>query len=265
MNNIHNTAIISSTVKLGDNITIGPYSVIEGDIEIGDNCIIGPFVHITNKVKIGNNTKIFPYAAIGELPQDYSYDGQIGLVEIGSGCIIREGVTIHMPIKPNEGEKTVLGDNVFLMAYSHVAHNVKIGNNTVMANGTLLAGFVIVEDNVFISGNVAVHQHCRIGGYSIIGALTKITQDVPPFLMVDGNPARAYGLNVVGLRRKGFTQEQRTIIKKAYKILYSGQPYRDAIKTIEENFQDPNVIRIVNFVKSSKRGIISGKPESDNE
>lgn len=258
MNNIHSTAIIGPEVELGDNVTIHPYALLDGKIKIADGCVVGPYTHLTGWVTIGEGTKIYSGACIGEDPQDYSYDGSKGLVEIGKNCLIREHVTIHTPVHGAEGEKTIVGDGAFLMANSHMAHNTKLGANSVIANGCLMAGYVIIEENAFVSGNVGIHQHCRVGAYSIVGAVSKIAQDVPPFVMSDGNPLLFHGLNVVGLRRRNINQEDRNIIKAVYKILYGGAGMRDAVAEIEATYPENSYAkRIAEFVRASKRGIIS--------
>lgn len=257
MNNIHPTAFIGKNVILGNNVTILPYTVLDGNIEIGDDCIMGPSAHIKGWVKVGSGTQIHSFSTIGDAPQDYSFDGTPGLVEIGRNCIIREGVTIHTPVHGDEGEKTSIGNNVFLMVNSHVGHNSKVGDNSILVNGTLLAGYVTVEENVVTSGNVAIHQFCRVGAFVMIGGLSKVVQDVPPFIMTDGNPAIAHGINAVGLKRKGFGQEERTIIKNAYKILYSGKARAEALEEMLREYpNNKHILRIVEFVKASKRGII---------
>jgi UDP-N-acetylglucosamine acyltransferase len=257
MSNIHPTAIIGNNVKIGKDTVISPYAVIDGNIEIGDNVKIGPYVHICGDVKIANGCSIHSAAAIGEPPQDLIYDGTPGLIEIGENTVLREYVTIHTPIKGNEGEKTVVGKDCFLMANSHVGHNTKVGNGVIMANGALLAGFVTVDSYVFLSGNVAVHQFCRIGRYSIVGGLGKVVQDIPPFMTADGVPAEVHGLNIIGLRRGGFSPAERGNIKEAYKMLYSGKSYKDMCNEIETKFSDDkNVMGIVEVVRLSKRGIV---------
>ncbi len=263
MSEIHPASVIGKDVKIGKNVIIHPYTVIDGDIEIGDNCEIGPFVTIKGWVKMGDSIKIHSFAAIGEPPQDYSFNGEKGLIEIGSSTVIREGVTIHTPVNGNNGEKTIVGNSCFLMANSHVAHNVKLGDNVVLANGCLLAGYVIIEDFVFLSGNVAVHQHCRIGEYSIVGGLTKITQDVPPYSMVDGNPGEYQGINAIGLKRRNIAIEDRNIIKEAYKIFYDRTRTRsESIKILEEKYSSNKYVKhIVEFIKASKRGIIDSHYE----
>ncbi|MEJ5283949.1 MAG: acyl-ACP--UDP-N-acetylglucosamine O-acyltransferase [Brevinematia bacterium] len=263
MTEIHPTAILGENVKLGENVRIKPYTVINGNVEIGDGCEIGPLVHITGWVKIGQNVKVHSFAAIGEPPQDYSFNGEDGLIEIGSNSVLREGVTVHTPVNGASGEKTIVGESCFLMANSHVAHNAKLGKNVVLANGCLLAGYVIVEDYVFLSGNVAVHQHCRVGEYSIAGGLTKITQDVPPYSMAEGDPAKHYGINSIGLKRRNIEVEDRNIIKEAYKIFYDRSRTRtESLKILEETFPSNKYVkRIVEFIKSSKRGIIDSHYE----
>jgi UDP-N-acetylglucosamine acyltransferase len=257
MTKIHNTAVIGKDVRIGSNVEIAPYAVIDGKAEIGDNTIIGPFVHITGWVKIGRGNKIFSAAAIGEPPQDISWDGQPGLVELGDGNTLREYVTVHTPIHGSEGDKTVLGNNCFLMANSHVGHNTKLSDGVILANGCVLAGFVEVGENAFLSGNVAVHQFCRIGAYVMVGGLTKVVQDVPHYALVAGNPAETHGLNIVGLKRKGFNQEQRTLLKEAYRIIHSGKPKQEILSEIGNKFKDQDfILRLADFLKDSKRGIV---------
>ncbi len=257
MNQIHPTAIIRENVKLGENVIIHPYSVLDGDVEIGNDCVIGPMSHIKGWVKIGKNTSIHSFSTIGDDPQDYSFNGEPGLIEIGENCLIREGVTINTPVHGDQGEKTIIGNNVFLMINSHVGHNSKVGDNSILVNGTLLAGYVTVEENVVTSGNVAIHQFCRVGGFVMIGGLSKVVQDIPPYFMADGNPAVGHGLNSIGLKRKGFNQEQRNVIKDAYKILYSGKLRKEVLEELKEKYSQSEMInRIIQFVENSKRGII---------
>jgi UDP-N-acetylglucosamine acyltransferase len=259
MNQIHPTVLIDSHVQLGENIKIHPYSLIEGQIEIGDGVEIGPFVHISGWAKIGKNTKIYSGASIGNPPQDYSFDGQKGLIEIGENCCVREGATIHTPVHGDKGEKTIVGNNVLMMVNSHVAHNCIVGNNAIMVNGSLLGGYAILEESAILSGNVAVHQLCRVGAYSMVGGLGKVVQDIPPFMMADGVPAVVHGLNVVGLRRNGFTQADRSVIKDVYKTIYSGFLLKESLKQLEEKYKNnANVERMINFIRNSKRGIVSG-------
>ncbi len=257
MNQIHPSALVGKNVKLGNNIKIGPYSVIDGDIEIGDGCIIGPFSYITGWVRIGKNNRIHSFAAVGNPPQDYSYKDEPGLILIGDDCMIREGATIHTPVHGDTGEQTVLGNNIFLMGNSHVGHNAKVGDNSQLVQGSILGGHVILENDVILGGNSAVHQHCRVGAYTMIGGMSKLTQDVPPYLLVDGVPATGYGLNSIGLKRKGIGQDQRNKIKDAYRILFSGKSRQEALEEIKAIYAGNELIeRLVLFVEMSKRGII---------
>ncbi len=188
MSEIHPTAIIGKNVKIGNDVRIHPYTVIDGDVEILDGCEIGPLARITGWVKIGEGTKIHSFAAIGEQPQDYSFNDEKGLIKIEKNCIIREGVTVHTPVGGEKGEKTIVGDECFLMANSHVAHNCKLGKGVILANGCLLAGYVEVENYAFLSGNVVVHQFSRVGEYSMTAGQSKIPQDIPPYSLVEGSP-----------------------------------------------------------------------------
>ena len=207
-------------------------------------------------------TKIYSSASIGEPPQDYSWNNQPGLIEIGPNCIIREYVTIHTPVNGDNGEKTIVSESAFLMVSSHVAHNAKVGDHCILANGCLLGGYVVIDDHAFLSGNVAVHQFCRVGAYAIVGANVKIPQDVPPYTLINGSPPVPHGLNVIGLRRNGFNQETRNKLKDAYKMLYLSGLMKDRLFEIESKYSgDEKVMRLVNFVKASKRGIV-GKPGS---
>jgi UDP-N-acetylglucosamine acyltransferase len=259
MNKIHPTAIIGKNVKLGDGVEIEPYTCLDGDIEIGDNCRLGPMVSVRGWVKIGPGTTIHPHASLGEPPQDYAFDGQPGLVDIGAHCLIREGVTIHTPVNGASGQTTHVGNHVFLMTCSHVGHNAHLGDHAILASGCVLGGHVQVEERAFLSGNVAVHQFCRVGAYAIVGGLSKVTQDIPPYMLANGDTARVYGINVVGLRRNQFTQDDRSRIKDAYKAIYSGRILRTVLAELEQKHQaNATVMRLVNFVQNAKRGIASG-------
>lgn len=259
MDNIHPTALVGDQVSVGENVTIHPYTVINGDIEIGDGCEIGPFSTIIGWVKIGAKTRIYPGAVIGSEPQDLTYDGTPGLIEIGEKCVLREGTTVHTPVHGDRGEKTIIGDGVYLMVGSHIAHNAKVGNYTIIANSTHLAGYVVIEERVFLSANIGVHQYTRIGAYTMVGAVTKVAQDIPPFMLADGHPCRIRGINVVGLRRGGFDQEQRNRIKAAFKTIFlSRKSFSDACNDVEAKYgDDPNVMRMVHFIRETKRGVMS--------
>ena len=254
MNKIHPTAIISPEVEIGDNVEIGPYAIIEGKIKIGDNCKIFPFAHIQGYTEIGENTKIFTGAIIGSIPQDLKYKGDITYLKIGKNNTIREYVTINPGT--SAGEETIIGDNNLIMAYAHIAHNCKVGNNVIIANSGTLAGHVEIDDYAIIGGLVGIHQFCRIGKHSIIGGCSKVVMDIIPFIMADGHPARPYGLNIIGLKRRNFSEEKIKILNEAYKIIFkSGLNTSQALKKLEEMNDCEEVKDIIEFIKSSKRGI----------
>lgn len=258
MKKIHPSAIISPAVEIGEDVEIGPYAIIEGNVKIGNNCKIGPLVHIQGNTEIGEGCKIFTGAIIGSIPQDLKYKGGKTYLKIGKNNVIREFVTINLAT--SEGEETVIGDNNLLMAYSHIAHNCKIGNNVIIANGGTLAGHVVVEDYAIIGGLVGIHQFCKIGKHSIIGGCSKVTMDIIPFIVADGHPARPYGINIIGLKRRNFSDEKINILKNVYKIIFkSGLNITDALKKLEELSHFEEVKDIIEFIKNSERGIAREK------
>ncbi|MCM8784979.1 MAG: acyl-ACP--UDP-N-acetylglucosamine O-acyltransferase [Candidatus Omnitrophica bacterium] len=254
MRKIHPTAVISPEVEIGEDVEIGPYAVIEGNVKIGCNCKIGPFVHIQGYTEIGENTRIFTGAIIGSIPQDLKYKGEITYLRIGKNNTIREFVTINPGT--SKGEETKIGDNNLIMAYCHIAHNCVIKNNVIMANYAALAGHVVVEDYAIIGGLSGVHQFCKIGKHSIIGGTSKVTMDILPYVIADGHPARPYGINVIGLKRRNFSKEKIEILENAYKIIFrSGLNTSEALKKLEQMNSYPEIQDIIEFIKSSERGI----------
>jgi len=254
MNKVHPTAIISSEVEIGDNVEIGPYAIIEGKVKIGNNCKIGPFVHIQGYTEIGENTKIFTGAIIGSIPQDLKYKGDITYLKIGKNNTIREYVTINPGT--SLGEETIIGDNNLIMAYAHIAHNCKIGNNVIIANSGTLAGHVEINDYAIIGGLVGIHQFCRIGKHSIIGGCSKVVMDIIPYIVADGHPARPYGINVIGLKRRNFSEEKIKILNDVYKIIFRSElNTTQALKKLEEMNNFEEIKDIIEFIKSSQRGI----------
>ena len=214
---IHPTAIIDPEAELGIGVTVGPYSIIEASVTVGDGTTIGARVTIEGHTTIGKENQIFTGAVIGSMTQDKKYTGGVTYLRIGNRNKIREYVTVNPGTE--EGSETVIGDDNLIMAYAHVAHNCIIGNNTIIANAGTFAGHVVVEDRAVIGGLSGVHQFVRIGYMSIMGGNSKAVQDIPPYVMVDGHPAKAYGLNVVGMERAGVSQEERMILKRAFKII----------------------------------------------
>lgn len=252
---IHDTAIIEEDVIIGKNVKVGPYSYLSGNVNIGDNTEIGPYVRIEGNVTIGCDNKIFHSAYIGAPPQDVSYKGQETFVRIGDNNIIREFVQIHRGT--GEGSSTELGSDCFLMGGSHLAHNVKVGNSVTIANYSVLAGYVQVDDYSFISGLCGFHQFVKVGKYVMVGGMSRVGKDCTPFMIIEGSPPRVAGINVVGLRRKGFSQERRNAIKNAYRILFhSGKNVSQAMEELSKCEPSEDIDELINFIKSSERGII---------
>lgn len=263
MNKISNSAKISSDLKIGDNNIIEDNVVIKENCIIGNNNYFGAGAIIGPNVIIGDNNTFYHYCYIGGDPQDVAFLGDISYVRIGNNNKIREFVTIHRGTKKDT--ETIVGNNNFLMAYSHMGHNAKIGNNCVLVNNAQMAGYSELGNYVVMSAFCAIHQFCKVGDYVMIGGDSKINKDIPPYTMIFGVPAKVIGLNIVGLRRNGFSQERRNLIKEIYKIFYhSGYPFSEAIKIIEQKYGDEiEAQNIINFYKNSKRGIVGFKRVED--
>jgi UDP-N-acetylglucosamine acyltransferase len=256
MNNIHSTAIVSNKAKLGNNITVLPYAIIEDNVEIGDDCLIGPHAVIYNGARVGNRVKIHQSASIAHIPQDLKFGNEETLFFVGDDTVIHEFVTLHRGTKETGFSR--IGNNCLLMAYSHVAHDTVIGNNCILANGVQVAGHVNIEDFVIIGGMTPVHQFCFVGQHSMIGGGFRITQDVPPYILTAGEPLKYSGLNVIGLRRRGFSNEDITTLKKAYSYIYNNSLNltQAKIKVAEEFGEHPLVKNVLHFLGQGKRGII---------
>lgn len=252
---IHPTAIVHPGAELGAEVEIGPWVFIEGTVKIGDRTKIGPRVTLEGHTTIGTDNEIFTGAVIGSRTQDKKFTGGETYLKIGDRNNIREYVTINPGTL--EGTETVIGDDNLLMAYAHVAHDCVIHNGATLANNATLAGHVIVEDKAIIGGLSAVHQFVRIGKLSITGGCSKVVQDIPPFMMVDGHPAKAFGINAVGLDRAGFTAEEKSDIKKAFKIIFkSGLILKNMIKTIKQEIpSSPSIQTLIDFLEKSERGL----------
>jgi len=253
---IHPKAIIDKEAILGQGVKVGAYALIEKGVELGRGVVVSPYVHLKGSTYIGDDTFIGSGAVIGEIPQVMGLGDSTGRVYIGKNNVIREYVTINS--STSSDKVTSLGNNNFLMAFSHIAHDCKLANNVVICNGVLLAGHVEAEDNVFISGNTAIHQFVRIGRLAMLGGFSRLNRDVPPFMMVMGN-SRVWGINLVGLRRNGFNKEDINKIGKAYRFLYrKGISLKNALAKLEEIDSD-KVKEMIAFVLSSKRGICGPK------
>jgi UDP-N-acetylglucosamine acyltransferase len=252
---IHPTAIIEKGAELDSGVQIGPFSIIKGNVKIGANTCIGERVTIEGWTTLGKDNHVYAGAVIGSRTQDKKYKGQKSFLRIGDGNNIREYVTINPGT--GEGTETVIGDNNLLMAYSHVAHDCVLHNNITIANVGTLAGHVIVEDRAIIGGLSAVHQFVRIGSLAIIGGCSKVVQDIPPFMMLDGHPVRAFGINSVGLDRAGYSKEDKVLLKRAFKIIFkSSLSLKSSISKIEKDLEQTDAIKtLLDFLKKSERGI----------
>jgi UDP-N-acetylglucosamine acyltransferase len=246
---IHPTVVIAPSAKVGAGVTAGPFVVIEDDVVIGDGCQIGAHAVIKRHTRLGARNRIYEHAVIGGDPQDFKFAADSdSFTEIGDDNVFREGVTVHRGSRP--GEATHIGNQCFLMAYVHVAHDCQLGNNIVIANGTNLAGEVVVEDRANISGNVSVHQFCRIGTFAMVSQSSKINQNALPYCVTEGNPSTARALNLVGLRRNGFSREDIAALKEAYRLLYRHVPLAKALATMEA-MQHPAVNHLAEFIRRS--------------
>ncbi len=254
---IHPQAIIDPGARLGKDVQVGPFSVIGADVEIGDRTWIGPHAVINGPTRIGRQNKIYQFTSLGEAPQDLKYAGEPTRLEIGDRNIIREYATFSRGTATGKGVTRVGSDNLF-MAYTHVAHDCEVGDHTVFANCASLGGHVSIGDHAILGGFTGVHQYCRVGAHSMIGVATVTFKDIPPYLLVYGNTARPYGLNLRGLRRRGFSEDSIDILKRAYKILYrSGLRVEEALEQLRGLEPDcPEVAALVAFVKTSERGIV---------
>lgn len=254
---IDSTAIIDPSAKLGANVSVGAYSIIGPNVEIGDDSWIGPHVVIRGPTRIGRGNRIFQFSSIGEDPQDKKYQGEATLLEIGDSNLIREFCTINRGTEQGGGVTRIGNDN-WIMAYCHIAHDCLIANSTTMANNASLAGHVVIDDYVILGGFALVHQFCRLGAYSFAAFGSHINQDVPPFVMVRGQMASPHAINIEGMRRHGRTAEQIREMKRAYKTLYrSGLRLNEAREQLREQAKIvPDVALLAEFLDTSERGII---------
>jgi len=259
MAKIHSTAIVDKAAILADDIQVGPYCIIGPGVKIGRGTNVGPYCIIYKDTTIGKNNNLVAYCAVGGDPQDLKYKGEKSYLIMGDNNIIREGVTLNRAT--GEGNKTVIGNYNLFMTTSHVGHNCIIGNNNVVANAVAIGGHVIIEDKAILGGIAGVHQFCRIGALSIIGGYTKVVQDIPPYSMCDGNPARIYGLNKIGLGRACIPSKKQLLLKRAFKVLFAeGFLLANAIKKVEKDMDQTEEIKyLLGFVKSSERGIAHWK------
>ncbi len=253
---IHPTAIIHPGARIADGVEIGPYSVVGEHVAIGKDTKIASHVLIEGWTTIGERNHILPFSSIGTPPQDIGYKNEETYLIIGNDNVIRECATIHRATT-KEDRKTEIGNKNFLMAYSHVAHDCKLGSNIIMANSVALGGHIVIEDHAILGGIVGVHQFVRVGAYAIVGGQTGVDRDIPPYVMASGGRAQLYGLNLVGLKRRGFSEEAISTLKKAYKTIFrSGLTLEEALGRVRGEFpHSQEVNHLVEFIRSSKRGV----------
>lgn len=253
---IHPTALISPKAELASDVEIGPYAVVGENVAIGAGVVIGPHAVIEPFVTIGANCRIFQFASVGAQPQDLKFKGERTYVKIGSGTVIREFATINRGTASGGGV-TQVGEECFLMAYSHVAHDCKVGRRVVLANNATLAGHITIGDHATVGGLVAIHQFVRIGEHAFIGGMSGVTKDIPPYVIAAGARVVLHGLNIIGLKRHGLTDRTLSLLKKAYRIVFRiGLTVNQAVERVRaEVEQVPEVVKFIDFITTSERGI----------
>ena len=264
---IHQSAIISTNAKISENIKIGPYCIIDEGVSIDDGCELISHVHLSGNTKIGKNNKFFPFSSIGAIPQDLKYLGEDSKLIIGENNTFRENVTVN-PGTKNGGMITKIEDNCLFMVGSHVAHDCSLGNNVIMVNNATLAGHVMIEDFAIIGGLSAVHQYVRIGKHAMVGGMSGVENDVIPYGSVMGNRAYLSGLNIIGLKRRGFNRKQIHDLRTAFRLIFSieGTAFeriKDAVKIYKKNKVVMDIVRFIKN-KSSSRGICQPKQKNNN-
>ncbi len=255
--NIHPTAIIEDGAEVNESASVGPFSIIESGAVVGPECVIESHARIYSATRMGRGNRVCHGVTLGAWPQDLGFSEDKGKpLVIGDHNHFKEGVNISRGLYNDAG--TRLGSHNYLMSFSHIGHDCQVGDHNIFANTATLAGHVELDHHSFLSGHVAVHQFARIGAYVMIGGVSGVPKDVPPFVMANGQRAQISGLNVVGLRRNGFDQEQRSAIKRAYRLLYkSGLRQQQALEALRDQPETPEIAEIIRFVERSKRGLIS--------
>ncbi len=261
MAKIHPTAVVDPQAQLADDVEVGPMCYVGPNVIIGSKTKLLPQCHISGYTELGENNVVYPFASLGTPGEDYAFAGGVCKVKIGSNCIFREGVTVNAGTK--EGTETVIGDNVFMMANAHVAHNCTVGNGAVIVCGTVLGGYVEIGERAFLSGVSAVHQFCRVGRLAIISGGSVFSKDIPPFMMAEGRNGGVKMVNIVGLRRAGFSVETIRVIQDLYKIVFrSGMILTQAYERCRTELpQIPEVLEFLNFAENSKRGILTNRED----
>jgi UDP-N-acetylglucosamine acyltransferase len=254
--NIHPTAIVHKGAELGPEVTVGPYSIIHDHVVVGTGTEVGPHVVIKPFTTIGAHCKIYQFASVGEIPQDLKFKGEETQLIIGNNNIIREYTTLNRGTAGGGGV-TRIGDNNVFLSYVHVAHDCLIGNNVIMSNCATLAGHIEIQDYAIISGLVAIHQFVKVGAYAFVGGKSAVVKDIPPYVIASGDRAKLYGLNLVGLKRRGFSSEVILALKKAYRLFFRSKlTIQQALEAASQELPDlPEVRRFVDFIQRSERGI----------
>ena len=249
--NVHATAVVESGARLGEGVRIGPYCVVGSEVSLGDGVELLNHVVVTGRTTIGPRTKLFPFASIGHQPQDLKYKGEPSTLDVGSDCLIREGVTMN-PGTEGGGMKTVVGDRCAFLANSHVGHDCFVGNNVIFSNGVMIAGHVTVGDFVIMGGGAGVIQFARVGAHSFLGAMSGLENDLIPYGMALGNRAHLSGLNIIGLQRRGFAREDIHSLRRAYRALFADEgTLQERVEDVEKEFADnPIVKEILAFVRA---------------
>jgi len=257
MANVHPTALVDPAARLGEGVTVGPYSLIEGRVVIGPHTHIGPHVVIRDFTTIGSHCRIFQFAVLGEVPQDLKFKGEETSLIIGDHNTIREFATMHRGTAGGGGV-TRIGNRNFFLAYTHVAHDCQVGNGVIMSNNATLGGHITVADHANLGGLSAVHQFCRIGRHAFIGGCSAVHRDVPPYAMAVGNRAKIVGLNLVGLKRAGFTDSSLYGLKRAYELLFlSDLKTKEALDQVRRELPDtPEIQDLLLFIETSERGLL---------
>ena len=265
MVNIHPLATVHPGAKLGNNVEIGPYAFIDDNVEIGDGCKIYPHATIFSYVKMGKDCSVFPGAVVGAIPQDLKFDGEVTYVEIGDRVNIRECATINRGTKASGKGVTKIGNDTLIMSYVHVAHDCRVGNHCILVSYVGIAGETDVDDWAILGGSTVVHQFSHIGKHAMVGGGSKVNKDIPPYALCGRDPICFAGINIVGLRRRGFDSDTVRTIRDSYDtIYYQGNNVSDALAKVEAGFPDtPEKLEIVNFIRNSKRGIVRANDSNE--
>jgi UDP-N-acetylglucosamine acyltransferase len=252
---VHPTAILEPGALLGDGVEIGPYAFVGSEVRLGEGCVLHHHASVVGKTEAGSANEFFPFASIGQKSQDLKYRGEPTFLSIGSGNRFREFVTVNRAT--GAGGRTVIGSDNLFLAYAHVAHDCMVGSGCIFSNNATLAGHVQVGDHVTIGGLTAVHQYCRLGAHAMLGGCTKVVQDVPPFSLVDGNPARLRSLNWIGLKRRGFSEDLLQGLRRAFRLLFEeGKNLSQGIEAVEASDKStPEIAALLEFLRSSERGV----------